>query len=99
ALPALIALPLWTARHLGHGRPDPARASTGPRPPSRRPDRTAVVLAVVFGLQSLCFSAMISWIAAVYEEAGWSQSRAALATASIPVMTVVASLLVPILTT
>jgi CP family cyanate transporter-like MFS transporter len=39
---------------------------------------------------------MIGWVAAIYREEGWSDGTAALATTSIPVLTVVASLLVPV---
>jgi MFS transporter, CP family, cyanate transporter len=90
ALPAFAALVLWRER----SDPSAASRSAALRPPRR----VALVLALVFGFQSVCFTTMIGWIAAIYEDAGWSRGAAGLATASIPVLTVVSSLLVGALT-
>lgn len=97
ALPAVAALALWLVPGL---REEPAgTAELAPAPPARHPFRRrgAVTLAVIFGFQSICFSTMIGWVAAIYRQEGWSDGAAALATTSIPVLTVVASLLVPII--
>lgn len=94
ALPALAALALWLLPKIAAAPPEAAGHAVSVGRPDRR---GAVTLAVIFGLQSICFSTMIGWVAAIYREEGWSDSTAALATTSIPVLTVVAALLVPVI--
>jgi MFS transporter, CP family, cyanate transporter len=96
AVPTAVALPLWFLT------PRPARrlptvAGTGPRRQLRslRPPRLALVLAGIFGFQSMCFAAMVSWVAALYQAEGWSQGAAAAATAAIPLITIPAALVIP----
>jgi CP family cyanate transporter-like MFS transporter len=94
ALPALAALVLWLLPKI---EAPPAEAEERQVRAARPDRRGAVTLALIFGLQSICFSTMIGWVAAIYREEGWSDSAAGLATTSIPVLTVVASLLVPVI--
>jgi CP family cyanate transporter-like MFS transporter len=99
AVPALAALGFWIA--IGRG-PRPAvigEAARRVRQPIRwaRPSRAALLLGLVFGLQSMCFAGMVSWAPAVYEEAGWSQTTAAFTTSSIGIFTIVSSLTIPAL--
>jgi CP family cyanate transporter-like MFS transporter len=54
-----------------------------------------VLLGVLFGTQSICFSATITWVAALYQDAGWDRGDAALATAVIPLTTVIVALTIP----
>jgi MFS transporter, CP family, cyanate transporter len=92
ALPGLAALALWLRA--------PAERPVAERAEERKAHprvRLVVSLALVYGLQSICFTTMTAWIAALYEDAGWPQGRAALATASIPILSVVAALLVPVI--
>jgi CP family cyanate transporter-like MFS transporter len=88
ALPAAVATAAWpwVGSALRSGGAEVLRS------PSRRPSGTAVVLGLIFGFQGMCFAGMIAWIAAVYEDAGWTPHAAALATASIPVLTIPSSL-------
>jgi MFS transporter, CP family, cyanate transporter len=46
----------------------------------------------MFGLQSLCFGAMVAWGPPAFEQAGWSERDAALAVTSIGFFTIVAGL-------
>jgi CP family cyanate transporter-like MFS transporter len=89
ALPALLALPLWTATL---GRPGGSEALERVRPLSWRPSRTGLLLGVVFGAQSMTFAGTITWVAAIYTDAGWDPTHAALTTAAVPVFSVPASL-------
>jgi CP family cyanate transporter-like MFS transporter len=99
ALPALLALPLWLSVRVDDHRipaDEPVAGVPIPAPAMRlRPSRTGVFLGVLFGLQSLCFAAVVTWGAAVYEDAGWSRGDAALAISSLGFLTIVASLTVP----
>lgn len=89
ALPALVALPVWlTAGVHDH------RLGTDVTVPRLRPSRTGVYLGIMFGLQSLCFAAMVAWGPAAYEDAGWSERDAALAVTSIGLFTIIAALTV-----
>jgi CP family cyanate transporter-like MFS transporter len=89
ALAALAALPLWLRRRAGDEPPS--------RPPGRRepPGRQALVLAASFGLQSLVFAAALNWIVAVFIDAGWPASKASIAAAGLPLLTCIASLVMP----
>ncbi len=96
ALPAAITIPFWARA----GRStDPLGQSGEGRWAIRWGDprliRTIATLAACFGLQAMCFYGMVSWIAAVYIDAGWSESAAAITTASIGILTIAASLTVP----
>ncbi len=89
ALPALLALPIWlTAGVQDH------RLEAELKAPRLRPSATGVYLGIMFGLQSLCFGAMVAWGPAVFEGAGWSERDAALAITSIGLFTIIAGLTV-----
>jgi CP family cyanate transporter-like MFS transporter len=60
----------------------------------RRPPRRAYVTAAAFGLQSMCFAAVSTWIAALYHQSGWSPGDAAFTTALISILTVPAALVI-----
>jgi MFS transporter, CP family, cyanate transporter len=94
AIPAFIALPLWLATRVDDHRviPEVGVPAAGA---GMRPNRLKVLLGVVFGLQSICFAAVVTWGAAIYEEAGWSPEDAALAITMLGVLTIAASLTVP----
>jgi CP family cyanate transporter-like MFS transporter len=101
AVPTAVALPLWLMmpRTPGEGRSAAPRRSNGRRRTPREflPPRTGLLLAGIFGFQSMCFAAMVSWVAAIYHDAGWTETAAAAATAAIPVVTIPAALLIPAL--
>ena len=90
AVPALAAIAAWpwVGPSLG------GDVTEAVRPPARRPSRAGVVLGLMFGCQGMCFAGMIAWVAAIYEDAGWSSQTAALATASIPLLTIPSSIVV-----
>jgi CP family cyanate transporter-like MFS transporter len=89
---AIVPIPLWSARHLGA---EPAQEA-GAR--MRRPTGQTLLLALLFGLACLVTAAMINWIAAVYVEAGWSEAKASIATASLGILTFLSSLVLPLVT-
>jgi MFS transporter, CP family, cyanate transporter len=96
ALPAFVALPLWLATRVDDHRVEPAEGvPVAPAGSGMRPSRIKVLLGVLFGLQSICFAAVVTWGAAVYEEAGWAAEDAALVVTMLGVLTIVASLTVP----
>ena len=88
ALPAAAAVAVWpwVGPSLGH------EGSATLQPPARGPSRTAVVLGIIFGCQAMCFAGMITWVAAIYVDANWTAATAAFATASIPLLTIPASI-------
>lgn len=93
AAPALLALPLWLRAWPAFPAP---RAGGRSRPsPRRRPGRSELRLGLMFGLQSMGFAAVISWVAALYRHHGWSAGHAALTIAMVSIFTAPASLLVP----
>lgn len=99
-LPTVLALPLWlllqrrdrfeaisvAARSMPHGG---RRAGL--------PSRRGWLLAAVFGLQSMCYAAVINWVAEIYVRAGWSAGAAALAPAAVSLLNVPAALVIPAL--
>jgi CP family cyanate transporter-like MFS transporter len=90
AVATLPALALWLPRRGGVA----PQSGSGPVP-TLRPSRTGLLLGLLFGAQSICFSSMITWVAAVFIDNGWDRADAALATAVIPLTTIVVALLVP----
>jgi CP family cyanate transporter-like MFS transporter len=96
ALPAAITIPFWARANRGGDPPEqPGQGRWASRWRDPSLTRTIATLAVCFGLQAMCFYGMVSWIAAVYIDAGWSESAAAVTTASIGFLTIAASLTVP----
>lgn len=91
-LVALLPIPLWSTSRLGA---EPAR---GGEQRMRGPTRQTVLLALLFGLVCLTTAAMINWIAAVYVNAGWSEAQASLTTASLAILTFLASMVLPLVT-
>lgn len=102
AAPTALALSPWLRRepHLDEfAAPGPSRGRLDGADPERATPalawKIALLLAVIFGLQSIGFSSMISGVATRYRDVGWSRSGAALATAIIPLLTVPAALIIP----
>jgi CP family cyanate transporter-like MFS transporter len=96
-LPTVIALPLWLLlpRH-----PTPApepQASTAPAVRGLRPGRQGLLLALVFGLQSMTYAGMINWLATVLEHNGWTAGGAGVATAVISLLMIPSALIIPAL--
>jgi len=89
AIPPAVAIPLWRY----------TRAERIPRPrpaPTRRPPwRITLVLALVFGLQGICFVGLIAWASPLLSEAGFSDFAAGLAPAVISLASLPFALLVP----
>ena len=103
AIPPAAAALLWTRPHaFPRGGPEvaagpevpPSAVASGPaRLRDRlRPDRAALLLGMTCGLQSVAFAGMVSWGPAHFQEAGWSESAAAMVLTAIGFYTVVASL-------
>jgi CP family cyanate transporter-like MFS transporter len=96
SIPAFLALPVWFGVR-GEVREDTGRlaalvARTGDR---WRPGRRGFRLGLMFGLQSMCFAAVISWVASLYEHEGWTAGHAALTTALISFLVAPAGLVLP----
>ncbi len=96
SIPAFLALPVWI-RVRGDVREDTRRpAALAPGPDDRwRPGPRGFRLGLMFGLQSMCFASVISWVAALYRHEGWSASHAALTTAAVSFLVAPAGLLLP----
>lgn len=89
AIPVLIAIPLWHASHAGD-LPRPER-----REMVRPPGRTCVLLALVFGLQSICFTGTIAWVAPLFTQHGLTDYAAGATPALLSLVAVPFSLFVP----
>lgn len=94
AAPAVLAIALWLVTRAGR---DAGNVVDDEDFSDSRPIRAAVMLGFVFGFQSICYAAMVSWGPAVFTDVGWSESRAGLVTAVIPLATIPAGLLLPAL--
>lgn len=94
AAPAVLAVAVWLVTRAGR---DAGNMTDHAPTHGWRPTRPAVMIGLVFGFQSICYAAMVSWAPAVFSDAGWSESRAALVTAVIPLVTIPAGLLAPAL--
>jgi CP family cyanate transporter-like MFS transporter len=92
AVPAALALPVWIWAARAHLAPLP-EAQLGAVAAMRRPPALGLRLAALFACQSVTFTVMISWIAALYRHHGWSGSHAGLTTATISLVTIPAALL------
>ena len=104
AIPPAVAAVLWIRRD-AFAEGGPAMSAAGSEvPPSAvaaapgrlrdriRPDRTALLLGLTCGLQSVAFAGMVSWGPARFQEAGWSEHEAAMVLTAIGLCTVVAAL-------
>jgi CP family cyanate transporter-like MFS transporter len=100
ALPTVVALPVWLAlQRKDHFAPDDIAARTMPGGARHLglPSRQGWLLAAVFGLQSMCYAAVINWVATLYLRTGWSAGSAALATAAVSILNIPAALVIPAL--
>jgi CP family cyanate transporter-like MFS transporter len=89
ALPPLVAIPLW--RRSGAGAVPRPRRGAIPRPPWR----TCVLLALIFGLQSICFTGTIAWVAPLFTQQGLTDFAAGATPALLSLLAVPFSLFVP----
>jgi len=97
-LPTIVALPLWLLLPQQEGSAPinvTVREGAGGDRHQVMPSRRGWLLAAIFGLQSMCYAAVINWIAALYVHAGWSAGTAAFATAAVSILTVPAALVIP----
>lgn len=92
AVPAALAVPVWKWAAQAHYASLP-ESRLGRISLLRRPPAFGLRLAALFACQSVIFTAMISWVAALYRHQGWSGSRAGLTTATISLVTIPAALL------
>ena len=90
AIVAAVALPIWLLADRG-GAEAPVEPRLGP--PSGA--GLLLLLGLLFGFQAIPFSSMISWVAAIYRDAGWDAGDAAVTTGLILLIGVPAAALVP----
>lgn len=100
AVPVLAALAIWVAvnRRIVQGGGLGAETPAIQLPSSRggwRPDRVELLAAASFGLQSMCYAGLVGWVAALYLDEGWSESSAALTTATLGLFVIPGSLIFP----
>jgi CP family cyanate transporter-like MFS transporter len=97
AIPTLVCLPLWLLLPRAPAEESGAEAAVAqsPGPPPQR--GLILLLAGIFGLQSVCFAAVINWIAALYHHNGWSASRAGFTTALVSILIIPGALIIPAL--
>jgi len=87
----LLGLAAWSAGEIDERRvPSPAGAPLLPRL-----TRTSLVLALIFGCQSFCYGALLTWLAAVYQDRGFSLHASAMLTALLMAMIAPAVLVMP----
>jgi CP family cyanate transporter-like MFS transporter len=95
AVPTLVAIPVWLATRIDdHRDPDAVGVARLRR---RSPGRDALLLGAFFALDTFCVTGMFSWGAAAYEAAGWTAEDASAAVWSMGLLTILASLTVPLL--
>ncbi|GAA1842251.1 MFS transporter [Asanoa iriomotensis] len=95
AVPAALALVVWlSARPAGRA---PGAAMTAPSGWSPWRDRTAWLVTLYMGGQSLLYYAPLAWLAARYTELGWSPARAGGLLALFSATQVVSALVAPAL--
>lgn len=101
-IPTLLCLPLWLLlprRGAEPVAPDPVGGEE-PAPQTGEasvPPRVILLLAALFGLQSVCFAAVTNWVAALYHHNGWSLSAASLTTALVSILVIPGALVIPAL--
>lgn len=89
ALPALVAIPIWRRSRVGEVPPH------APGSVRRPPWRTCLLLALVFGLQSICFTGTIAWVAPLFSQHGLGDVAAGTTPALLSLLAVPFALLVP----
>jgi CP family cyanate transporter-like MFS transporter len=89
ALPALAAIPVWQRSRAGEV---PAHTPGSLRRP---PWRTCLLLACVFGLQSVCFVGMLAWVAPLFSQHGLGDVAAGAAPALLSLVSVPFALIIP----
>jgi CP family cyanate transporter-like MFS transporter len=92
--PLVLGIVLWLSGAVDRRR-TPTRAVRGML---ARPSRTALSLALIFGFQSFCFGALLTWLAALYQSEGWSLGGGALLNALMMALVVPPALVLPRLT-
>jgi CP family cyanate transporter-like MFS transporter len=90
AVTAAVAVPVWLLADRGG-----AEATAPPRLGAPPGMRLLLLLGLLFGLQAIPFSSMISWVAAIYRDAGWEAGHAAVTTGLILLIGVPAAAMVP----
>jgi MFS transporter, CP family, cyanate transporter len=90
AVPVALAIPVVACLRDGH-RGRPARRVS----PIAVDRRVVGLLAGVFAAQSICFLGLITWIAPLYEAAGWSAEAAGLAAAVVIIGSIPTAVLAP----
>jgi CP family cyanate transporter-like MFS transporter len=90
ALPAALALLLWLAFSRGHSPPPTSHAG-----PSLLRSRLAWQVALFFGLQSLSFYAVLSWLPSIYRDNGYSPAAAGLVLSLSTLVQIPVTLLTP----
>jgi MFS transporter, CP family, cyanate transporter len=99
AIPTLLCVPLWLLLPSSPGQttapatPSELAPSAGDRPPLR----LILLLAAVFGLQSVVFAAVTNWIAALYHHHGWTLGAASFTTALVSILVIPGALVIPAL--
>ncbi len=89
AVPAAIAIPLWIRRLPGVSERAPQTPRLG------RPSSLDLRLGLIFGGASLGFTGTVAWVAAVYQDAGWSATAAGAVTGAILLISIPAALTLP----
>ncbi len=99
AIPTALCLALWLLAPSGElGEHNTGIGAPPHRPWSiRRPPKRAFLLAAVFGLQSMCFAAVTTWIAALFHGDGWSLAKAGFTTALVSILVIPGALVIPAL--
>jgi CP family cyanate transporter-like MFS transporter len=90
-VPLLAGLGLWMAGEIDERRTPSAAGGAF----LARPTRATLSLSFVFGFQSFCFGALLTWLAALYQSEGWSLGGGALLNALMMALVVPAALVVP----
>jgi CP family cyanate transporter-like MFS transporter len=91
-LAGIVSLAIW----LGLAPPDEIRDET--LAPPRIPWRSSVawLLGALFGLQSLLYYGVVTWLAAIYVDRGWSAGASAGLVALFGAMTLIATTVMPL---
>jgi MFS transporter, CP family, cyanate transporter len=90
ALPAFVGLLFWArVRARGDIRDESLRLRAAGK---WRPGPQGLRLGLMFGLQSMCFASVISWVPALYRDEGWTSGKAALTAAAVSLLVAPAGL-------